>query len=94
MSNPRNSGSYTGPESPTPVIKNTPIEKDYKFVKILGTGAFSEVKLAISRHENVNVAIKCLDKSCIGRGSGYFVLDSAKNRELLAHLLTQPPLYS
>lgn len=30
-------------------IKAIPIDSDYKFIKILGTGAFSEVKLAVHK---------------------------------------------
>lgn len=49
----------------TSPIKNVSIEKYFKFEKILGTGAFSEVKLAIHKSSGERVAIKCINKSCI-----------------------------
>ena len=39
------------------------IEKKYKFGKVLGTGNFATVKLAVRKNDNMEVAVKVIDKS-------------------------------
>jgi len=42
------------------------IEEDYEVKQVLGTGAFSEVKLGISKANKKKYAIKCINKKKVG----------------------------